>query len=71
MGPMGHIFLSINLVNGLACGFFGEIPEIFKKCVIWLHFPILELKTPRNLTYSLMAAVIHFRGARRQHPVRT
>ena len=43
MGPVGQIFLSINLVNELACGYLGEIPRKFKKCVIWIHFPILEL----------------------------
>jgi len=46
MRPMGRIFLSTNLVNVLACGYSSEIQRIFKKCVIWLHFPILELKKP-------------------------
>jgi hypothetical protein len=43
-----HIFLSSHLINLLACGFSTEIQRIFKKCIIWWHFPILELK---NSTY--------------------
>ena len=55
MGPVGHIILSIYLVNELACGYFGEIPRKFKKYVIWIHFPILELKAPD--TYVKRSAV--------------
>ena len=49
MGPVGHIFLSSYFVNGLACGYLGEIPGKFKKCIIWIHFPILELKNAIDL----------------------
>ena len=72
MGPMGHIFLSSHPVNGLACGYLSEIREIFKKWVIWLHFPILELKSwPRPdgcapveiLTLRRLAAACWAEGA--------
>jgi hypothetical protein len=46
MGPVRHDFLSVNLLNELACGYSGKIPRKFKKCVIWIHFALLELKTP-------------------------
>ena len=50
-----HIFLSSHIVNGLACGFLGEIRWTFKKCIIWEHFPILELK--KTDTYAKRSAV--------------
>jgi hypothetical protein len=69
MGLVGHIFLSSHLVNELACGFSSEILRIFKKCIIWLHFPILELGTPplarRNgtqLTYVIDFSLVGYKN---------